>query len=135
MSEKSDKHGARLDDELRHETEGLVRGGGPTHAEPGNDPEPVETDAGRDPTASGPARRPGAPPGMTPRDVENRSAFAKLLAGVRYPAPPKRLAAHAADQGGPEVAVRALDAMPDREYRGLPEVLAALGYGQEDGRF
>lgn len=135
MSEKSDKHGPRLDDQLRRETEGLVRGGGPTHAEPGNDPEPVETDTGRDPTASGRAREPGTPPGMTPRDVENRSAFAKLLAGVGYPAEPNRLAAHAADQGGPEAAVRALDAMPDREYEGLPEVLAALGYDQETSRF
>jgi hypothetical protein len=52
----------------------------------------VETDAGRDPTASGQARQTGAPPGMTPGEVENRSAFAKLLAGARYPATPDRLA-------------------------------------------
>src|SRR5690242_14048928 len=104
MGEKTDKHGPRLDDQVRHETEGLVRGGGPTHAEPGHDPEPVETDAGRDPTSAGTSREPGSPRGMTPRDVEDRSAFAKLLAGVRYPATPDRLSGHAADAGAPEEA-------------------------------
>jgi hypothetical protein len=134
MSEQSDKHGFRLDDQLQHETEGLVRGGGPTRAESGHDPEPVDTDTGRDPTAF---RDPtvGTPPGMTPADVENRSAFAKLLAGVRYPATPERLSAHVADEGAPELAVRTLAGLPDQEYAGLPEVMDALGYGHETTRF
>ncbi|HEY0542470.1 MAG TPA: DUF2795 domain-containing protein [Actinoallomurus sp.] len=135
MAEKSAKHGARLDDRLQHETEGLVRGNGPTHAEQGNDPEPVETDSGRDPTAAGTSRAVGTPPGMTAADVENRSAFAKILAGVRYPAGPDRLSAHVADEGAPEVAIRALAALPEREYAGLPDVMDALGYGHETDRF
>jgi hypothetical protein len=135
MADNSAKHGARLDDQLRHETEGLVRGNGPTHAEQGNDPEPVETDAGRDPTAAGTARRAGTPPGMSTTDVENRSAFAKILAGLRYPATPERLSAHVADEGAPEVAIRALADLPEREYTGLPEVMDALGYGHETERF
>lgn len=135
MSEKSDKHGPRLDDQLRHETEGLVRGGGPTHAERGNDPEPVETDAGRDPTSARTAREGGTPPGMTPEDVEGRSAYAKKLAGARYPATPEQLSAHAADEGAPDVAVRALGDLPERTYAGLPDVLDALGYGHETERF
>jgi len=135
MSEKSDKHGFRLDDQLVRETEGLVRGGGPTRAERGNEPEPVETDTGRDPTAVRPARETGTPPGMTAADVENRSAYAKLLAGARYPATPGRLSAHVADEGASDVTVRALAALPDRAYTGLPDVLDALGYGHETGRF
>jgi hypothetical protein len=134
MSEKSDKHGPRLDEQLQRETKGLVRGGGPTHTDPGNDPEPVETDTGRDPTATGPARETGTPPGMTRRDVENRSAFAKLLAGARYPATPDQLSAHVENEGGPDVAVRALADLPAGEYRGLPDVLDALGLGHETGR-
>jgi Protein of unknown function (DUF2795) len=135
MADKSAKHGARIDDQLRHETEGLVRGNGPTHAEPGNDPEPVETDTGRDPTAAGASRDVGTPPGMTTEDVENRSAFAKLLAGVRYPATPDRLSAHVADEGAPDVRIRALAGLPEREYTGLIDVMDALGYGHETERF
>ncbi|GLY75177.1 DUF2795 domain-containing protein [Actinoallomurus iriomotensis] len=135
MGDKSDKHGARLDDQLRHETEGLVRGGGPTHAERGNDPEPVETDAGRDPTAASSSRTVGAPPGMSPEDVAARSEFAKVLAGARYPATPDQLSAHVADEGAPDVAVRALGDLPKRQYDGLPEVMDALGYGHETERF
>lgn len=134
MSEKSDKHGPRLDEQLRRETEGLVRGGGPTQGRPGNDPEPVETDAGRDPTAGTP-RDTGAPPGMTSYDVEMRSAFAKVLAGAPYPATPGELSAYVAEEGAPEVAVRTLGGLPDGTYGGLPEVLEALGYGRETGRF
>jgi hypothetical protein len=111
-----------------------VRGGGPTRVEPGKDPEPVETDAGRDPT-TGTGRAGGTPPGMTSYDVEMRSAFAKVLAGARYPASPDELSAHVADEGAPEVTVRALGGMPDRSYSGLPDVLEALGYGRETGRF
>jgi hypothetical protein len=135
MSEKSDKHGPRLDDQMGRETEGLVRGGGPTRVEHGNDPEPVETDTGRDPTAVGPTRTTGTPPGMTPRDVEDRSAFAKLLAGARYPATPDQLSAHVADEGAPDVTIRALGDMPERAYEGLPDVMDALGYGHETKRF
>jgi hypothetical protein len=134
MGEKSDQHGPRLDDELRHETEGLVRGTGPTHAEPGNDPEPVETDAGRDPIAPLTGRDVGAPPGMSPNDVETRSAYAKVLAGVRYPATSAELAASAAGEGAPDPAVRALETLPDRSYGGLPEVVEALGLGHEEDR-
>jgi Protein of unknown function (DUF2795) len=135
MSEKSDKHGPRLDEQLQRETEGLVRGGGPTRADQGREPEPVETDTGRDPTALGSGRAGGTPPGMTPADVENRSAFAKVLAGVRYPATPGDLAAHVAEQGAPDVAVRALDGLPERTYAGLSDVMDGLGYGHETERF
>jgi hypothetical protein len=134
MSEQSDKHGPRLDEQLQHETEGLVRGGGPTHVEPGLDPEPVETDAGRDPTA-GTSRETGTPPGMTAYDVEMRSAFAKVLAGAPYPATPGELAEYVAQEGAPEVTVRTLEGLPDGTYEGLPDVLDALGYGRETERF
>ena|SRR5436190_23061405 len=131
MGDQSDKNGPRLDDELKHETEGLVRGGGPTHAEAFKDPEPVETDTGRDPTSARGSREPGTPPGMTPRDVEDRSALAQVLAGVRYPATPRELAAHAVEQGAPDVAVVTLEGLPDRPYERLSDVLETLGYGHE----
>src|SRR5881227_2743491 len=119
MSEKSDKHGFRLDDQLVRETRDLMRGGGPTRSGRGNEPEPVETDTGRDPMAVRPARETGTPPGMTAADVEQRSAYAKLLAGARYPSTPGRLAAHAENEGAPDTTVRALAALPDRAYTDL----------------
>jgi hypothetical protein len=72
---------------------------------------------------------------MTSYDVEMRSAFAKVLAGARYPATPGELSAHVAGEGAPDVAVRALAGLPDRSYSALPEVLEGLGYGRETDRF
>jgi hypothetical protein len=135
MAEKSDKHGPRLDDELKHETEGLIRGNGPTHAEEFKDPEPVGTDTGRDPTALGTARPGAAPPGMTPQDVAERSAIALVLVGVKYPATPRTLAVHALDQGAPDVAVATLEQLPEREYRNFADVAEQLDQGHEDRRF
>lgn len=134
MGHKSDKHGPRLDDELKHETEGLVRGEGPTHAEPFKEPEPVETDTGHDPTSARTARSGGAPPGMTPRDVEDRSMLAQVLVGIDYPVTPHTLAEHAVDMGAPEIAITALEDLPDREYAGLTDILDELGRGREDRR-
>jgi hypothetical protein len=135
MPDKSDKHGPRLDDQLKHETEGLVRGDGPTHAEEFKDPEPVDTDTGRDPTSLGTARPGAAPPGMTPRDVVERSAMAQVLVGVDYPATPRTLAVHALDQGAPEVAVATLEQLPERAYRDFADVARELDTGHEDQRF
>ncbi|HYZ09678.1 MAG TPA: hypothetical protein VE709_14080 [Pseudonocardiaceae bacterium] len=44
MERGSDKHGARLDDAMAEEVEGMVRGTGPTHAEEWKDPEPPADD-------------------------------------------------------------------------------------------
>ena len=85
MERGSSKHGPRLDDEQKHETEGLVRGGGSTHAEEWKQPRfPPKSTSRTDlvrpatspalpqgsprPTSSGAATSPGgsATPG-TPR--------------------------------------------------------------------
>lgn len=44
MERGSSKHGARQDDALAEEVEGMVRGTGPTHAEEWKDPEPPADD-------------------------------------------------------------------------------------------
>jgi hypothetical protein len=135
MADKSDKHGPRLDEEMKHETEGLVRGGGPTHAEEFKDPEPVGTDTGRDPTSPGTARPGAAPAVMTPRDIEDRSAMAQVLSGVDYPATPRTLATHALRVGAPEVAVTALEQLPERSYASFADVAEYLQFGHEERRF
>ncbi|WP_106399021.1 DUF2795 domain-containing protein [Actinocorallia populi] len=133
MSDKSDKHGPKLDDEMSRESEGLTRSGGPTHPQPWNDPEPVDTDTGLDPTSTRLDRR-GAPPGMTPQDVEERSAVASVLAGVQYPAGPDELADHAAQSGATDVVVSRLSRLPGKSYDGLPDIVRDLGIGHEERR-
>ena len=133
MAEKSDKHGPKLDEEMRRESEGLTRTGSSTHPQPWNDPEPVDTDSGLDPTAHLADRR-GAPPGMTPQDVEARSEVASVLAGVQYPAQPRELADHAARSGAPDVVVSRLSRLPGKSYEGLPDIVRDLGIGHEERR-
>ncbi|QXJ20157.1 DUF2795 domain-containing protein [Actinomadura graeca] len=135
MPDKSDKHGPKVDDEIARETEGMVRGGHPTHAEEFKETEPYSDDAPWEPAASGGDPREGTPPGMTARDVEGRSALARTLTGVRYPARPGDLVHHAADGGASDDAIGALETLPDREYENVADVAEELGYGREERRF
>jgi hypothetical protein len=41
MERGSSKHGPRLDEEMKHETEGLVRSGHPSHVQDWKEPEPL----------------------------------------------------------------------------------------------
>ncbi|WP_037346686.1 hypothetical protein [Sciscionella sediminilitoris] len=50
MQRENSKHSARVDDELAHETEGLVRGNRPSRSDPFLDPEPPADD---DPVVEG----------------------------------------------------------------------------------
>ncbi|WP_131741804.1 DUF2795 domain-containing protein [Actinomadura roseirufa] len=135
MPDKSDKHGARADDQIGRGTEGLVRGGHPTHADESRETEPYSADEPWDPAAPGGDPREGSPPGMTARDVEGRSDLARLLTGVRYPARPADLVGHASDAGAPDTALSALESLPDREYGNVADVAEELGYGRESRRF
>lgn len=135
MPDKSGKHGPKLDDEIGHETQGMVRGGHPTHAEEFKETEPFSNDHPADPAALGAHARGGAPPGMSARDVAGRSALARMLTGVRYPARPNELVRHAAEGGAPDDAVELLRALPKREYENVADVAEQLGYGREERRY
>jgi hypothetical protein len=135
QDDRSDKHGPKLDDEMRHETQGMVRGGHATHAEEFTEPEPISDDPTWDPSEDQGPRREGAPPGMSAEDVEGRSALARLLTGVRYPARPNELIEHVSGADAPEGALSALESLPDRPYENLADVADELGYGREEHRF
>ncbi|GAA2840644.1 hypothetical protein GCM10020220_032010 [Nonomuraea rubra] len=85
MERGSDKHGPRLDDEQKHETEGMVRGGGTTHAEEWKEPEAMPAPGEESLHSYSPGREPGAPEGMTRRDVDVRSDLAKWLSDTHWP--------------------------------------------------
>ncbi|HEY8481061.1 MAG TPA: DUF2795 domain-containing protein [Spirillospora sp.] len=135
MPDKSDKYGARLDEEIERETHGMIIGGHPTHAEEFKETEPFSNDDPADPTAPAAPYREGTPPGMSARDVEGRSALARMLNGVRYPARPNELIRHAARHGAPDAAVEALRTLPRREYENVADVAEELGYGREERRY
>ena len=135
MPDKSNKHGAKLDDEIDRGTQGMVRGGHPTRAEEFRETEPYSDDHSGDPVENVAGEREGSPPGMSGQDVEERSALARMLAGARYPARPNELVRHAADGGAPDEAVEALRALPRREYENVADVAEELGYGREERRY
>jgi hypothetical protein len=132
----SDKSGPRLDDERKHETEGLVRSGHDTHVEEWKDPEPAgedQPDARRQP--AGPSQ-PGTPAGMSEGDVERRAELAAHLAPAVYPADRDQLRAVAEAQFAPDWVVGLLDSLPtDRSFDNLADVWVAAGGHVESHRF
>ncbi|ETK31326.1 DUF2795 domain-containing protein [Microbispora sp. ATCC PTA-5024] len=133
----SDKHGPRLDEEQKHETQGIVQGAGSSRAEEWREPEPTQqpeddlTPHRRQP----PGREPGTPAGITPADVERRSNLAKWLSDAGYPAGPGKLLAHAEERNAPDAVTDAVRRLPDRDFRNVGEVAEALGLGLERQRW
>ena len=136
MEQRSDKHGSRVDDEMKHETEGLVRSGGSTRAEEWRDPEPPgedqpEVDYAPDETLTG-----GVPEGMTSDDVERRSEIAQHLGTHAFPADVDGVLARLEEQNAPDRLLDAVRALPDgSRYENLAALTDALGIGHEQHRF
>lgn len=134
MVRDSGKHGPNLDDELKHETEGMVRGGHPTHAEEWKETEPVDDPRGRT-MAEPPERAPGTVGDMTPREVAWRSELAQMLAPVDYPTDRGRLLSFLEGRHAPDQMLTAISTLPkDREFHNLGEIARALGIHTEDRR-
>jgi hypothetical protein len=131
-SERSTKHSARLDDELQHEVEGMVRAGRSTHAEEWNDPEPTaegdpDVDVSPADTLVG-----GTPVGMDPDAVVARAELARWLDRADYPNTGPGLVEAARDHRAPDAVVAELAKLPDGEtYERIGDVVRALGYPTE----
>ncbi|MCG5216323.1 DUF2795 domain-containing protein [Streptosporangium sp. KLBMP 9127] len=138
MERGSAKHGPRIDEQQKHESEGIVRGGGPTHAEEGKQPEPTkgpaEESLGTPPRP--PGHEPGTAAGISPADVERRSNLAKWLSDADFPANKAALLAHAERSGAPDPVLEAVGSLPEMHYSNVSEVAQALGLGvgQHRGR-
>lgn len=135
MDRGSDKVSPRLDDELKHETEGLVRSGHSTHAEEWKDPEPVgedqpDADLAPDGTLHG-----GTPEGMDPDDVEGRSELASYLGKDCYPMVREQVIDLVMDRNAPERVIDLVRNLPaGREFTNVNEIWTALGGGVESAR-
>jgi len=131
-SQRSTKHSARVDDELEHETQGMVRSGHTTRAEEWRDPEPTaegdpEIDADPSGTLVG-----GTPVGMTADAVVARTELARWLDRADFPSTGPELAEAARDHRAPDAVAAELERLPAGEtYERIGDVVRALGYPTE----
>src|SRR4051794_23483441 len=132
----SDKHGARIDEQLQHEVEGLVRSGRTTETEAWNEPEPSgedqpDVDRAPESTLVG-----GVPDGTTATDIEGRSELAAVLGKEVWPATRDEMVARARQSAAPDKVADLLSTLPgEHQYRNVQEVWSTLGGGGEEGRF
>jgi hypothetical protein len=136
MERGSDKVSPRLDEELQHETEGLVRSGHSTHAEEWKDPEPSgedqpDADLAPDGTLVG-----GTPPGMTADDVEGRAELASYIGKDAYPVVRAQLIDLVMERHAPDRIIDLVKNLPsDRQYQNINEIWTAVGGNVESDRY
>lgn len=131
-SQRSTKHSPRVDDELEHEVEGMVRGGHATRAEEWRDPEPVaegEPDIDADPSGTLVG---GTPVGMDADAVVARTELARWLDRADFPSTGADLAEAARDHRAPDAVVAELERLPGGDtFERIGDVVRALGYPTE----
>lgn len=128
----SDRHGQRLDDELKREAEPLERASVQPHSEDWRREEPAgddEPEANRTPY---PTYRGGTPPGLDPADVEARTELARHLDPSVFPTDRSGVLRSAAANHAPDQTVEQLRRLPEHvQFRTVQDVWSALGGGQE----
>jgi hypothetical protein len=131
-SARSTKHNPRVDDELEHEIQGMLRGNHTTRAEEWRDPEPVaegepDIDAAPAGTLVG-----GTPVGMDADAVAARSELARWLDRADFPSTGPQLVEAARDHRAPDAVVAELERLPAGDtYERIGDVVRALGYPTE----
>ncbi len=117
MERASDKVNSRVDDELKHATDGLVRSGHDTHAEEWKSPEPSGEDQPEASLEAG-ART----------DVDARAELASYLNPSTYPATGSALVATEKANHAPDAILERLTSLPagDR-FDNLQQVWERLG--------
>lgn len=135
MERGSDKHSPLVDDQLKHETEGMVRSGHGTHAEEWKDAEPSgedQPDADRAPSGT---MHGGTPDGMAPDDVEGRAELAGFI-GNAYPLVRAQILDLVKDRQAPERVIDLVRRLPsDREFENINDVWTSAGGHVENERF
>ncbi|MDO0924887.1 DUF2795 domain-containing protein [Streptomyces sp. TG1A-8] len=121
MQRGSDRLSVHRDDEMKHELQGLLRSGRPTHAEEWNDPEPAADDdpeVWSDPVA----------PGQVGASLETvRLALARNLNRHAFPADAGELARALRRNNAPGRLIDAVAALPRSErYENLQQAAEAL---------
>jgi hypothetical protein len=135
MERGSSKHGPRLDDEMEHEVRGMLQGGVDSRVEEWRDPEPPGEDQPNPTLTPAGYERSGAPPGMTPADVEGRSEVGRYIPLSVLPGDRDDLLAAADEMEAPQYVVDLLARLPEgRRFETVNQVWAALGGHNEERR-
>ena len=136
MERGSDKVSPRADEELKHQTQGLVRSGHTTHAEEWKDPEPIgedqpDADLAPDGTLHG-----GTPAGMTGDDVEGRAELAGYIGKDAYPLVGQQVLELVIDGHAPTRVVDLVRRLPSgREFHNINDIWTSLGGHVEAERY
>lgn len=128
MERSSDKHGSRLDDELKQELRSVLQGS-PVEAR-ANEAREQEGPADGEPTPDAllSGGRPSATPDVLSHDeVEARTEIARHLEPSVFPADRDALIASARRSGASDELVGRLDGLPDGTFDHLEAVWEALG--------
>jgi hypothetical protein len=131
-SERSTKHSPRVDENLEHEVEGMMRAERATRAEEWREVEPsAEGDPDVDADPAGTLVG-GTPVGMDADAVEARAELARWLTRAPFPGTRDELVEAARDHRAPDAVVAELERLPDGQtYERIGDVVRALGYPTE----
>jgi hypothetical protein len=131
-SARSTKHSPRVDEELEHEIQGMLKGEHSTRAEEWREVEPVaegDPDIDADPAGTLVG---GTPVGMDADAVIVRAELARWLVRADFPATGPELVEAARDHRAPDAVVAELQKLPAEEtYERIGDVVRALGYPTE----
>jgi hypothetical protein len=121
---------------MKHEVRGIVQGNADSRSAEFLDPEPSAED---EPNVSllphGGYERAGAPIGMTPEEVEQRSRLGRFIPMKSLPGDRAGLIAGARDLDAPDDIIGQLSALPEGErYETVSQIWQALGHHNEERR-
>jgi uncharacterized protein DUF2795 len=131
-SGRSTKHNPRVDEELEHEIQGMLKAERSTRAEEWREVEPSaegDPDVDADPagTLTG-----GTPVGMDADAVAARAEIARWLDRADYPNDGPGLVEAARDHRAPDTVVAELERLPEGQtFDRVGDVVRALGYPTE----
>jgi len=131
-SERSTKHSPRVDEELEHEVQGMLKAERSTRAEEWREVEPsAEGDPDVDANPAGTLVG-GTPVGMDADAVVARSELARWLDRADFPSTGPELVEAARGHNAPDAVIAELGKLPDGEsYERIGDVVRALGYPTE----
>ena len=133
-SSRSTKHNPRLDEELEHEVQGMLKAERATRSAEWREVEPVaegEPHIDADPAGTLVG---GTPVGMTEDAVVARAELARWLTRSAFPGARDDLVEAARDNRAPDAVVAELERLPDgQSFERIGDVARALGYPTETG--
>ncbi|WCN05274.1 DUF2795 domain-containing protein [Streptomyces sp. M92] len=132
MERGSNPVSPRKDDEMKHELEGHLRSGWPTHAEEAYEPEPpADDDIRTDPSGPVPASGEEREQGRVTAEAESlRGELARHLERTAFPADRETVLDVLEAHHAPDATLQAVRELPDGgEYANVTEIVNALYNG------